>query len=83
MLSIRVDGAYSGDRVSSPSGNVLEGTKERWNARIGIAWSTWELAAFVRNITNEICNVPEDYTSPYVGHYNTPRAIGLEFVTRF
>jgi iron complex outermembrane receptor protein len=82
VLSIRVDGAYGGD-TQWASDDPIHDSTERWNAKIGIVWPTWELGVFVRNITNDVCNIPEGYQHQSVRTYNSPRAVGLELVTKF
>ncbi|MDX2460740.1 MAG: TonB-dependent receptor [Gammaproteobacteria bacterium] len=82
ILSIRVDGSYSGDVVNIAQSDFTERT-ENWNALIGVVRPSYELSAFVRNITDESSFFTEGLSGLLGPHRYRPRSFGLQFVKRF
>ena len=89
---VRGDISYQSDSLSANNDPVNPRIRPAWtliNARAGIDFDSWEIAAFVDNVTNELINLA-DNKSLAAEHpdrprivTNRPRTIGVEARIRF
>lgn len=73
------DLAFNGDQVS-PFQDVITESTTRANARLGAKSERFEIAAFVRNLTNDDTL---SFFSDFAFSVPRPRTIGIELISRF